>query len=96
MSKPFPSSNDRGEQVAPSRDEEADDNPRKDYGFAILSLLITVAVVTLLFPAFAPGGESVSVLNPTWLLSLFLGCWLALWICLQAFWAWSDIQLNIV
>lgn len=88
MGKSFPPANDRGEQLAPPRNEEADDNPRRDYGFAILSLLVTVTLVTMLFPAFAPGGESVSVLNPTWLLSLFLGCWLALWIGLQTLWAW--------
>lgn len=96
MGKSFPPASDRSDQLAPSRNEEPDDNPLRDYGFAILSLLIAVTLVTILFPAFAPEGESVSVLNPTWLLSLFLGCWLALWICLQALWTWSDTRLNIV
>lgn len=96
MSKPIPPSTDRGEQVAPHQDGEGDDNPLRDYGFAVISLVITATLVTVLFPASAIVGEPVSALDPTWLLSLVLGCWLALWICLQTLWAWSGNILNIV
>ena len=96
MSKPIPPSTDRGEQVAPQQDGGDDNNPLRDYGFAVISLVITATLVAVLFRASTIVGEPVSALDPTWLLSLILGCWLALWICLQTLWVWSDNIPNIV
>lgn len=64
------------------------ETPARDYVCAAVGLLMTVAVIALLYPALVAIAHPFSYLAVTALICLLVVVWLAVWTCVEVAWTW--------